>query len=457
MKKLHCDKPYDIDEARKKKGLPRRKRKDARTTAYELTIRIPDEYRTYFSGKKKLTRTVFALNKKDDLKDQVAAFEDEKNAELERKQEERGWVKQDGKSEPGRCMTPLGTYAKRYIEIRSNGSVSKDTIKNEERYLQYVDAVIGTIPICKVTAEDIERCLLKVPELSEKWARERQAAWEENRKTARWVRKHGTLVKPFKPIKVAGPDMQAKILKFLREVMNYALEKEDVSKNTAKAKFLTRVFKKSKPLIDPLMADDAARFLQEVEKLALGYFKVSLLLLLNTGMRPEEMLAIRVGNIIFGENETLIKITSAVDRDGKKIREYPKSDASRRSVPVDDYTADTLKQWIDLKSALMKEMGFKPSMSMLICGPEMIPRTYQSWYRDWLKFASDAGFEGVRPYALRHTFATLNLANGENIKTVSVLMGHASSAYTLDLYAGYVPNTGIGIGTRYMNFLRTAA
>lgn len=457
MKKLHCDKPYDIDEARKKKGLPRRKRKDARTTVYELTIRIPDEYRTYFSGKKKLTRTVFALNKKDDLKAQVAAFEDEKNAELERKQEERGWVKQDGKSEPGRCMTPLGAYTKRYIEIRSNGSVSKDTIKNEERYLQYVDAVIGTIPICKVTAEDIERCLLKVPELSEKWARERQAAWEENRKTARWVRKHGTLVKPFKPIKVAGPDMQAKILKFLREVMNYALEKEDVSKNTAKAKFLTRVFKKSKPLIDPLMADDAARFLQEVEKLALGYFKVSLLLLLNTGMRPEEMLAIRVGNIIFGENETLIKITSAVDRDGKKIREYPKSDASRRSVPVDDYTSDTLKQWIGLKSALMKEMGFKPSMSMLICGPEMIPRTYQSWYRDWLKFASDAGFEGVRPYALRHTFATLNLANGENIKTVSVLMGHASSAYTLDLYAGYVPNTGIGIGTRYMNFLRAAA
>ena len=96
-------------------------------------------------------------------------------------------------------------------------------------------------------------------------------------------------------------------------------------------------------------------------------------------------------------------------------------------------------------------------MSMLVCGPEMIPRTYQSWYRDWLRFATDAGFEGVRPYALRHTFATLNLANGENIKTVAVLMGHASSAYTLDLYAAYVPNTGIGIGKRYMSFLRAAA
>lgn len=458
MKKLRCDKPYDIDEARKKKGLPRRRRKDSRTTAYELTIRVPDEYRVYFDGKKKLTRTAFALNKKGDLKSQVDAFEDEKNAELERGLEERGWVRQGGgKSESGRCATPIGSYAERYIDIRSNGSVSKETIANERRYLQYVDAAIGAIPICEVTAEDVEECLLKVPELSEKWALERQAAWEENRKTARWAKKHGTLAKPYKPVRVAGPDMQSKVLKFIREVMNYAHEKEDIPKNVAKAKFLTRVFKKSKPLIDPLMADDAARFLQEVEKLPLCYLKVTLLLLLNTGMRPEEMLAIRAGNIVFDGNETIISITGALDRDGKTIKDYPKSDAGRRSVPVDDYTADTARAWIELKSEAAKEQGLKPSMSMLVCGPEMIPRTYQSWYRDWLRFATDAGFEGVRPYALRHTFATLNLANGENIKTVAVLMGHASSAYTLDLYAAYVPNTGIGIGKRYMSFLRAAA
>lgn len=52
--------------------------------------------------------------------------------------------------------------------------------------------------------------------------------------------------------------MQSKILKFLREVMNYALEKDDILKNVAKAKFLTRVFKKSKPLIDPLMTADGS-------------------------------------------------------------------------------------------------------------------------------------------------------------------------------------------------------
>lgn len=37
--------------------------------------------------------------------------------------------------------------------------------------------------------------------------------------------------------------------------------------------------------------------------------KVALLLLLNTGMRPEEMLAIRAESIVFDGNETIISIT----------------------------------------------------------------------------------------------------------------------------------------------------
>lgn len=459
MVRLKCDKPYDIDEACRKNGKPRRRRKDSRTTAYELTIRVPSEYRVYFNGKKKLTRTVFALNKKDDLRSQVSAFEDEKNGELERQLEERGWMRQgDSKQAPGKCMTPIGTYAERYIEIRSNGSVGAATIKHERGFLKYVDAVIGSIPICQVTSEDIEQCILKVPELSEKWALERRAAWEENRKTVKWAKKHGTLAKPYKPIRVAGPDTQSKVLKFLRELMNYALEKDDISKNTAKAKFLSRIFKKSKPLIDPLMADEAARFLKEVEKLETGYLKVSLLLLLNAGVRPEEMLAIRAGNMHFeeGAEEDYVNITSVLDRNGE-IRDYPKSDASRRSIPIDAYTSGEVQKWIEIKSDILKSLGLKAGMNMLVCGPDAIPRTYQSFRRDWCEFIEGAGFEGTRPYALRHTFATLNLANGENIKTVSVLMGHASSAYTLDLYAGYVPNTKIGIGTRYMNFLRAAA
>lgn len=64
--------------------------------------------------------------------------------------------------------------------------------------------------------------------------------------------------------------------------------------------------------------------------------------------------------------------------------------------------------------------------------------------------------DGVGLEALRRTFATLNLANGENVKTVSVLMGHKSPSYILELYAGYVPNTAVGIGSRYIDYTCSA-
>lgn len=455
MQKLRCDKPYDIDEARKKKGLPRRKRKDSRTTAYELTIRVPVEYQIYFDGKKKLTRVVFALNKKEDLKSQVKAFEEEKNSELESKLEERGWktAESDEQNEEV-CRTPIGEYVYRYIDIRSNGAVGKETIRNENNYARYINAAMGHIPLYDLTSRDVEACLLTVPDLSRKWAEEKRAAREENRKKADWCKRHHRRMKPLAPIRVAGPDLQSKILKFLREVLNYAVEKEDITKNVAKAKFLTRLFKKSKPLIDPLMPDEAARFLEAVERLPIGFLKLALLLLLNTGMRPEEMQAIRPGNFIFDEDETVVKITSVVKDRGTKIVDYPKSDSSRRSVPIDAYTAEVAKQWIAMKKALLAEAGLKFTMNTPLMGPLDTPYTYRTFLVYWEDFCRKAGFENVRPYALRHTFATLNLANGENIKTVSVLLGHKSSAYTLDLYAGYVPMTGVGLGTRYMSFLR---
>jgi len=35
---------------------------------------------------------------------------------------------------------------------------------------------------------------------------------------------------------------------------------------------------------------------------------------------------------------------------------------------------------------------------------------------------------------LRHTYATIALQNGDNIKTVSKNLGHATVAFTLDVY-----------------------
>ena len=45
------------------------------------------------------------------------------------------------------------------------------------------------------------------------------------------------------------------------------------------------------------------------------------------------------------------------------------------------------------------------------------------------------GLRRIRFHDLRHTFATMALQNGVDVKTVSSMLGHYSAGFTLDTYA----------------------
>lgn len=445
MARLRCDKPYNVDEARKQKGLPRRKRANPKTTCYELAIRIPDEYQAVM-GRKKVTKTVYALNKKDDLRAQVRDFEDEQNARLEvlinRVQ---------AKDSPSSSLTgesPLISYIERYIELRSSGTISRQTLTSEKRYAQYVGETIGDVALRLLSSEDVERCVLAVPRLSKEWALEKRREYEENRRRLEREGNHRKK-KPFGPLRVGGADLQHKVLKFLREVLNDAVDRGVIDRNVAKSRFLSRNFKKGRPLIDPLSEEEAGRFIAQVKALPLCSFKVEALLLFSSGMRPEEMLGVRPSGLSLRGTPSA-RITGAVRRDSNEVEEYTKTSTSRRTVPLDRYTADTIGEWLDLKRRRLRKMGVKSVDGLPVVAELDAIKPYSSFINEWHKFIEKAGFEGTRPYALRHTFATLNLAYGENIKTISVILGHATPSYTLDLYVGYIPSTSAELSNRYM-------
>ena len=48
--------------------------------------------------------------------------------------------------------------------------------------------------------------------------------------------------------------------------------------------------------------------------------------------------------------------------------------------------------------------------------------------------AADIGLPALRFHDLRHSFATISLENGDDVKTVSENLGHATVAFTLDVY-----------------------
>src|SRR5215470_5472719 len=59
--------------------------------------------------------------------------------------------------------------------------------------------------------------------------------------------------------------------------------------------------------------------------------------------------------------------------------------------------------------------------------------------RVWTPALAAAGISYRKPYSLRHTFATLLLAQGQSIPCVSAQLGHSSPTITLNVYAKFLP------------------
>ena len=55
-------------------------------------------------------------------------------------------------------------------------------------------------------------------------------------------------------------------------------------------------------------------------------------------------------------------------------------------------------------------------------------------YKRYKHLAEMIGAPESRVHDLRHTFAVLSLQNGDNVKTVQDNLGHATAAFTLDVY-----------------------
>lgn len=64
-------------------------------------------------------------------------------------------------------------------------------------------------------------------------------------------------------------------------------------------------------------------------------------------------------------------------------------------------------------------------------GAPIFPDSVTQWFS---KFIARSGMPKVSVHSLRHTFATLALQNGIDVKTVSSMLGHYDAGFTLRTY-----------------------
>lgn len=215
--------------------------------------------------------------------------------------------------------------------------------------------------------------------------------------------------------------LSAKTIRNINQIISSALklaiEQDLISKNPADACALPKVEHKEMKTIS---AEDLAAFLREAK--ATGVYEMYYVALA-TGLRRGELLGLKWEDVDWKQG--LIRVRRQVARINGEIVEAPlKTKNSYRVVSISQETMEVLKQ----QKAKSGDQYVFPSPNGGPISPDSVNNMLH-------RVLERAGLPKVRFHDLRHTFATLALQNGVDIKTVSGMLGHYSAGFTLDTYA----------------------
>lgn len=145
---------------------------------------------------------------------------------------------------------------------------------------------------------------------------------------------------------------------------------------------------------------------------------------LTSGMRKGELVALRWVDLDT-EKKTISVTKQAYVVDGEIQILKPKTKTSIRKISIPQQAVDLLT---------LEHEKHPDNLYMFpspVTGSMYYPDSVVNQHKKILK---DAGLEHIRFHDLRHTFATLALQNGVDVKTVSSMLGHYSAGFTLDTY-----------------------
>ena len=288
-------------------------------------------------------------------------------------------------------------WVKTWFEIYSKPNLREST---QERYLNHIEyhiiPEIGHIKLRKLTVRDI------------------QVMYNN-------VRDHGRVLKG--PNDKRDKSLSASYIhslhRMLKMCLDRAVKEELLIRNPCENVVLPKVEREEMKILKP---EYIKAYLAEAERR--GCLPM-MFLELCSGLRKGELAALLWEDLDI-ENKTISinKQATRVKGGGVKVTR-PKTSTSIRKEPIP-------QQAVDL---LIQEHEKHPDSPYMFPSPMTGGMLYPDSLNDINEKILDAiGVERVRFHDLRHTFATIALQSGVDIRTVSGMLGHADPGFTLRTY-----------------------
>ena len=290
----------------------------------------------------------------------------------------------------------VGTWLEVWLENYAKIKLRPSTFKTSQGFLKnHIKPQLGSIPLADLTSLDLQRFYKHLLDGGR-------------------VDRIEAKKKP----KGLAPKTVRNIHQMIGSAYNLAMEQKLVTRNPADGCALPKAEHKE---MQTLPVEQLTSFLREAKDsgvFALYYID------LTTGLRRGELLGLKWSDIDLEKGD--LRVQRQIGRIDGKIIEMPlKTKNVYRALPLSTDAIDVLMQ--QRRKTGNSEWVF-PSPTGGLLSPDSVLHMLH-------RVLKRAGLPKVRFHDLRHTFATLALQNGVDIKTVSGMLGHFSAGFTLDTYA----------------------